>query len=154
MATPVTEKKLKSPTKLPAVPPRAPRKRDSASPGSGSNLTPLASALSVFDKAAKELGLNTQERLRILNTGRSLYFTLLKEADPVLDVDRRDRLGYFLAIYELGGRLVGSAPGWLRAPNSAAVFGGRPPLARILGGRMEDLLATLTYLKGAYGGWA
>jgi hypothetical protein len=73
---------------------------------------------------------------------------------PVLDVDRRDRLGYFLAIYELGGRLVGSAPGWLRAPNSAAVFGGRPPLARILGGRMEDLLATLSYLKDAYGGWA
>lgn len=154
MATPVPVKKIKSPTKLPEAQPRASRKRGSASKAPASNLTPLASALRVFDKAAKELGLNTQERLKILNTGRSLYFTLLKEADPVLDVDRRDRLGYFLAIYELCGRLVGSAPGWLKAPNSAAVFGGRPPLARILGGRMEDLLATLTYLKGAYGGWA
>lgn len=72
----------------------------------------------------------------------------------MLDVDRRDRLGYFLAIYELSGRLVGSAPGWLRAPNRAAIFGGRSPLERMLEGRMEDLLATLTYLKGAYGGWA
>ena len=139
MATPVPEPK---------------RKRGSTAPASCSSPTPLAAALSVFDKAARELGLDTQERLKILNTGRSLYFTLLKEADPVLDVDRRDRLGYFLAIYELAGRLVGSAPGWLRAPNSSAVFGGRPPLARMLGGRMEDLLATLTYLKGAYGGWA
>jgi hypothetical protein len=154
MATPEPEKKRKSPAKLPVPQPRARRKGGSASMPSGASLTPLAAALRVFDKAAKELGLNIQERLKILNTGRSLYFTLLKEADPVLDVDRRDRLGYFLGIYELCGRLVGSAPGWLRAPNSAAVFGGKPPLERILGGRMEDLLATLTYLKGAYGGWA
>jgi len=154
MTTPAPEKTSKSTTKTQTVPPKALLKRGSASPPSGSPPTPLASALSVFDKAARELGLNTQERLKILNTGRSLYFTLLKEAHPVLDVDRRDRLGYFLAIYELSGRLVGSAPAWLRAPNSAAAFGGKPPLARILEGRMEDLLATLTYLKGAYGGWA
>ena len=154
MATPVPAKKIKTPAKSPLLQPRGPHKSGSGSKPSSSTLTPLASALRVFDKAAKELGLNTQERLMILNIGRSLYFTLLKEPDPVLDVDRRDRLGYFLAIYELCGRLVGSASGWLRAPNGAAVFGGGTPLARILGGRMEDLLATLTYLKGAYGGWA
>jgi len=154
LTTPAPGKMSKSPAKSPEVQPRTPSGRGSASMAPGSSLTPLASALRVFDKAARELDLTTQERLKILNVGRSLYFTLLKEVDPVLDVDRRDRLGYFLAIYELGGRLVGSAPGWLRASNRAAVFGGRPPLERMLGGRMEDLLATLTYLKGAYGGWA
>jgi hypothetical protein len=154
MVSPAPEKKIDSPAKSAAVPPRATRRKGSAHPVSGTSLSPLASALSVFDKAARELELDIQERLRILNVGRSLYFTLLKEAEPVLDVDHRDRLGYFLAIYELCGRLVGSAPAWLRAPNSAAVFEGRPPLARILGGRMEDLMATLAYLKGAYGGWA
>ena len=76
------------------------------------------------------------------------------DPDPVLDVDRRDRLGYFLAIYELSGRLVGNPGDWLKAPNQAAVFQGGTPLGRIQGGRMEDLIATVTYLKGAYGGWA
>lgn len=147
METPATGKRARTASK----PPMSGGKPKASPKGAAAT---LAAALSVFDKAAKELGLNTQERLKILNTGRSLYFTLLKDPEPVLDVDRRDRLGYFLAIYELSGRLVGSAPAWLTAPNSAAVFGGKPPLERMLGGRMEDLLATLTYLKGAYGGWA
>jgi hypothetical protein len=115
---------------------------------------PLAAALKVFDQAAARLGLDVPARLKILNLGRSKYFELRTRDDPDLDVDRRDRLGYFLAIYELSGRLVGSAEDWLKAPNHAPLFAGRPPLERILGGRMEDLLATLAYLKSAYGGWA
>jgi hypothetical protein len=59
-----------------------------------------------------------------------------------------------LAINELSGRLVGSAGEWLKAPNHAPLFEGKAPLERILRGRMEDLLATLTCLKGACGGWA
>ena len=118
------------------------------------SLSPLASALRVFDKAAAGLGLDIEARLKLLNMGRSKYFELRSADDPVLDVDRRDRIGYFLAIYELSGRLVGSPGAWLEAVNQAPLFAGRPPLERILGGRMEDLIATLAYLKGAYGGWA
>ena len=42
----------------------------------------------------------------------------------------------------------------MKAPNSAPLFAGNPPLARMLGGRMADLIDTLTYLQGIYGGWA
>ena len=97
--------------------------------------SPLAAALRVFDKAADALELGIEARLRLLNLGRSKYFELRSEADPVLDVDRRDRLGYFLAIYELSGRLVGAPGTWLKAANRAPLFAGKPPLVRILGGR-------------------
>jgi hypothetical protein len=116
--------------------------------------TPTAAALGVFDRAARELALHTDDRLKLLNVGRTKLFEALKDSDPHLDVDQTDRLGYFLAIYELSGRLVGSSGAWLKAPNSAPLFAGKPPMERMLGGRMEDLIDTLTYLKGVYGGWA
>lgn len=115
---------------------------------------PLAAALRVFDQAAGALGLDVEARLKLLNLGRSKYFELRSQPEPALDIDRRDRLGYFLAIYELSGRLVGAPGSWMRAANRAPLFQGRPPLERMLQGRMEDLLATLAYLKGTYGGWA
>ncbi len=117
-------------------------------------VSPLAAALSVFDKATEALGLRIEDKARLLNVGRTKYFEIKKQPAPKLDVDLKDRLGYFLAIYEFSGRLVGSPEAWLKAPNKAPLFGGRPPLDRILEGRMETLLATLTYLKGTYGGWA
>jgi hypothetical protein len=116
--------------------------------------TPTAAALGIFDRAARDLTLHTDDRLKLLNLGRTKLFEALKDPDPQLDVDQADRLGYFLAIYELSGRLVGSSSAWLKAPNSAPLFGGEPPLERMLGGRMADLIDTLTYLKGVYGGWA
>ena len=130
----------------------APVGGDSRAPSPNPN--PLAVALGVFDLAASGLGLTIEDRLKLLNLGRSKYFELRVQVDPVLDVDRRDRLGYFLAIYELSGRLVGAPGAWLKAANRAPLFSGKPPLERILRGRMEDLIATLTYLQGTYGGWA
>ena len=38
---------------------------------------------------------------------------------------------------------------WLTRPNRAPAFAGRRPLDRMLDGRMEDLLDTLSYLKTA-----
>ncbi len=114
----------------------------------------LAAALRVFDRAARELDLHTDDRLKLLNMGRTKLFEALKDPGPRLDVDQADRLGYFLAIYELGGRLVGSGGAWMKAPNSAPLFDGKPPLQRMLGGRMADLIDTLAYLKAVYGGWA
>jgi hypothetical protein len=49
---------------------------------------------------------------------------------------------------------VGDAGAWLRAPNRAPVFAGQPPLELLLAGRFEGIFTTLTYLRGAYGGWA
>lgn len=116
--------------------------------------TPVAAALLAFEGATTALGLQAKERSTLLNVGRTKLFSVLKDPDPKLDVDQRDRLGYFLGIYELSGRLVGSAVDWLKAPNKAPIFKGKPPLERLLDGRMESLFITLNYLKGAYGGWA
>ena len=117
-------------------------------------LAPAAAALRVFDRAARELALPTEDRLKLLNMGRTKLFEALKDPGPKLDVDQTDRLGYFLAIFELSGRLVGSPGAWLKTPNSAPPFGGKAPMERMLGGRMADLIDTLTYLEGVYGGWA
>jgi len=116
--------------------------------------TPEAVALRLFDRAAKALGIQTADRAILLNIGRTKLFEVLKDPDPQLDVDQKDRVGYFLAIYEHSGRLVGSADAWLKAPNTAPLFRGKPPLERMLGGRMADLISTLNYLEGVYGGWA
>lgn len=122
--------------------------------GTTTTTSPLAAALSIFDKATEALGLRIEDKAKLLNVGRTKYFEIKKQLAPELDVDLKDRLGYFLAIFELSGRLVGSPEAWLKAPNKAPLFGGRTPLDRIQEGRMETLLATLTYLKGTYGGWA
>lgn len=65
-----------------------------------------------------------------------------------------DRVGNFLAIYELAGQLVGSSTDWLKAPNSGAPFGGKPPIVFILEDPGKHLPATLRHLRAAYGGWA
>jgi len=86
--------------------------------------------------------------------GKTKYFESLRQPAPALDVDAQDRLGYCLTIVELAEDLVGDAGAWLRAPNRAPVFGGRPPLDLLLAGRFEGIFTTLSYLRGAYGGWA
>jgi len=144
-------KPLRSPRKPRSVKPAATARSAGSRPAA---VNPLAAALQAFDQAAVNLGLDIDARLKLLNLGRSKYFELRSEAEPVLDVDRQDRLGYFLAIYELSGRLVGAPGDWLKAANRAPLFGGRPPLERLLKGHMEDLIATVSYLKGTYGGWA
>ena len=37
---------------------------------------------------------------------------------------------------------------WLRANNTSATFGGRPPLERLLAGNVGDLYAVRSYLDG------
>jgi len=54
-----------------------------------------------------------------------------------------------LGIYELAGSVFPDGVAWLTRPNRAPAFAGRRPLDRMLDGRMEDLLDTLSYLKTA-----
>lgn len=123
-------------------------------PKLATELTPLGAALRTFHRLSESLGLVTEDKLKLLNLGRTKYFECLRQPDPNLGVDGQDRLGYFLVIVELAGDLVGDAGAWLRAANRAPMFAGKPPLDRLLQGRMEDLFATLNYLRGSYGGWA
>jgi hypothetical protein len=117
-------------------------------------LTPLAAALRTFNRVTESLGMVTDQKLKIINLGKTKYFDSLKQPAPSLNLDSEDRLGYFLLIVELAGDLVGDTGDWLRSPNTAPIFGGKAPMDLLLAGRMEGMFTTLNYLKGSYGGWA
>jgi Protein of unknown function (DUF2384) len=68
--------------------------------------------------------------------------------------DLEERLSYILGIYKALQILLPdpqSADSWVNRPNTAAVFGGRTPLERILGGRVADLYEVRRWLDGQRG---
>ena len=117
-------------------------------------LSSQAAALRAFNRVTEALGIVTEDKLKLLNMRKTKYYDCLKVNNPVLGMDTKDRLGYFLVIVDLAGNLVGEAGDWLRSPNTAPLFRGKPPLDLLLAGRMEGMFTTLNYLKGAHGGWA
>lgn len=117
-------------------------------------LTPVAAALRTFQQVSTDLGLKTKDKLAILGLKHTKFFVSLNEASPNLSQDSEDRLGYFLVIVDLAASLVGDAGDWLRNPNHAPLFGGKPPIDLVLAGRIEGLFATLNYLRSSQGGWA
>lgn len=70
--------------------------------------------------------------------------------------DLLERLSLLLGIYK-ALRLIftDEATGvrWLRGVNTDATFAGRPPLARMLDGSIDDLYAVRRYLDAWRGGW-
>jgi len=117
-----------------------------------------AVAFRTFLAVAERLGLPVRERLLLLGIAKSTYTVWLKRLEEGelkdLDGDKVDRMAYVLGIYELAGRVFPDGVAWLTRGNQAPVFAGRRPLDRMLGGRIEDLLETLGYLKTAAGGWS
>jgi hypothetical protein len=68
--------------------------------------------------------------------------------------DLEERLSYILGIYKALQILLPdpqSADSWVNRPNTAAIFGGRTPLERILGGRVADLYEVRRWLDGQRG---
>lgn len=75
----------------------------------------------------------------------------------VLSDDVLERLSHVVGIYSALHALVGdegSMRAWLRAPNLAAVFEGRPALKHMLSSHPDSLRDVRNYLNGQlYGGW-
>ena len=117
-------------------------------------LSPVAAALRTFQRVSTTLGLETKDKLALLCLKHTKFFSSLKDANPDLTQDTEDRLGYFLVIVDQAAGLVGNAGDWLRSPNHAPLFGGKPPLDLLLAGRMEGMFSTLNYLRSSHGGWA
>lgn len=68
--------------------------------------------------------------------------------------DLLERLSYILGIYKALQILLPdpeAADSWMQRPNAAPLFGGRPPLARILGGHVADLYEVRRWLDGQRG---
>ena len=70
--------------------------------------------------------------------------------------DTLERLSYVLGIYKALQVLLPSpeaADAWVRKPNAAPLFGGKPALARMLSGNVADLYVVRQYLDAQRGGW-
>jgi hypothetical protein len=90
---------------------------------------------------------------------RSTYYELLKRARDSREVkglhrDQLDRLSYILGIYGalrvLFPHSSDSRDGWVSRPNTATLFGGRPPV-EVMRSSMIGLYQTFAHLADARG---
>ena len=126
---------------------------------------PAAAAIKAFRTLATLWRLAMSAQLTLLGlreTQKATYYRWLREAQTgarslQLDRDQLARISHLLAIFENLGHLFQvpeQADAWVRQPNAHPLFQGRPPLARLLRGGMEDLIAVRAYVEGAREGLA
>ncbi len=111
--------------------------------------------LRAFVNIAEAWSLSIAEQLKLLGIGsRSTFFKWRRERDPKLPADTLERLSYLLGIYKSLQILLPDAPAadaWIRKPNTAAPFGGRSALERMLSGQVADLYVVRQYLDAERG---
>jgi hypothetical protein len=119
-----------------------------------------AAGLRAFSRIAEAWGLSVDEQLCLLGQPpRSTFFAWRKQPEKAaLPRDTLERLSNLLGIYKALQILLpepDAADAWVRRPNSAAPFGGRSALQRMLAGNVSDLNLVRRYLDGVRGGgWA
>ena len=118
-----------------------------------------ASGLRVFSRIAERWGLNVKERMTLLGAGSpSTFHKWMKHPDQALAPrDTLERISHVLGIYAALKILLprdDAAVAWIRKPNSAPLFGGRPALDRMLAGNVSDLYVVRQYLDSVRGGWS
>jgi hypothetical protein len=111
-----------------------------------------AAGLTAFFNLTEQWGLSPeQERILLGNPPRSTFYKWKKARAGRLNQDTLERISYLLGIYKALQILLPStqaANEWLKKPNKAPLFGGRPALDRMLGGRVIDLADVRRYLDG------
>lgn len=107
-------------------------------------------------RIADEWGLSTAQLMVLLgNPSRSTFFRWKAGDVGPVSRDLLERLSYLVGIYKALQILLPQgdhAREYLQRPNTAAVFGGRTPLAVMLGGQVADLYRVREYLD-ARRGW-
>jgi len=115
-------------------------------------------ALRTFFMIAEKWDLSNEQQQTLLgNPSRSTFFNWKKERDGALPKDTLERISYILGIYKALQILLPQAPAadsWVKKPNTAAPFGGRSALERMLSGNVSDLYVVRQYLDAQRGGWA
>jgi len=119
-----------------------------------------SAGLRAFERIAAAWGLSVDEQLRLLGSPpRSTFFAWRKSPDKAnVPRDTLERLSNILGIYKSLQILLPeakAADAWVRQPNGAPMFGGRPALERMLAGNVSDLNLVRRYLDSVRGGgWA
>ena len=121
---------------------KAPKRKDLAGP-----------ALRTFFNIADAWGLREQEQMRLLGLdSRSTFHSWKRGSVASIPKDAIERISYVLGIYKaLQILLPSSADQWVRKPNEAPLFGGRPALDRMTSGNVADLFVVRQYLDGQRG---
>ncbi|MFM0322255.1 MbcA/ParS/Xre antitoxin family protein [Caballeronia glebae] len=118
-----------------------------------------AAGLRAFFNISRDWELSAEEQITLLGSpGRSTYFKWKQDPESArLARDTLERLSLILGIYKALQILLPdpkAADTWIRRPNAAPPFGGRPALDRLLAGNISDLVAVRQYLDAMRGGWA
>jgi len=112
-------------------------------------------ALRSFFRLAAHWGLRVAEQRTLLGEPpESTFFKWKREQDGKLGRDTLERISYLLGIWKALAILFpdpAQADAWLRKPNRAPLFGGRPALERMLSGNVADLYVVRQYLDAQRG---
>jgi len=116
-----------------------------------------AAALRTFWKLAETWELSPGEQATLLGVGRTTLYQWKQGKPGPLDRHVLERLSHLFGIYaalQILLPVAERANAWLRKPNDAPLFGGRPALQRMLGGQVSDLFVVRQYLDAQRGGKA
>lgn len=116
-----------------------------------------AAALRVFWRLAEAWELSAAEQATLLGVGRTTLYQWKQGKVGPLDRHVLERLSHLFGIYaalQILLPLPERANAWVRKPNDAPLFGGRPALERMLGGQVSDLFVVRQYLDAQRGGKA
>lgn len=110
-----------------------------------------------FFRIAERWQLSTDEQMSLLGvSSRSTLFHWKRQQDARLSRDQLERVSHILGIYKALQILLpneDSADAWVKRPNSAPLFAGRPALQRMAAGIL-GLFSVRAYLDAQRGGWA
>ena len=113
-------------------------------------------ALRTFFRIAALWNLSVAEQMTLLGvTARSTFFKWKRNPNTILPKDTLERISYILGIYKALQILLPderAADEWVKRPNDAPPFGGRPALERMLSGQVADLYVVRQYLDAQRGG--
>lgn len=117
-----------------------------------------AAGIRAFFRIAEAWDLSEGEKMAAMGgVSRATLFNWKRDPSNVrLGVDQLDRLSYLIGIYkalQIVFTRSEQADGWIRRPNSAPPFGGKPAADLMFSGRMEDLMRVRRYLDGVRGVW-
>jgi antitoxin Xre/MbcA/ParS-like protein len=139
--------------------PRPRQRATTASPVQpGTTVALSGPALRTFFRIADAWGLSADEARRLLgDPPRSTYFLWKKSGEQQLSRDTLERISYVLGIWKALQILIpdeSAADAWVRKPNAAPPFGGKPALERMLSGNVADLYVVRQFLDAQRGGWS
>ncbi|MGH8176839.1 MAG: MbcA/ParS/Xre antitoxin family protein [Steroidobacter sp.] len=114
-----------------------------------------STALTAFFNISAAWGLSAEEERVLLGSPpRSTFFKWKSERSAKLSADTLERISYVMGIYKALRILLPtqeSAHAWVKKPNTAQGFAGKPALDRMLAGRVIDLADVRRYLDAERG---